>query len=129
VDIANKCYIAEEKVFENEEILTEFKLKKFFYEIIGDPWFKDKYGTGYKIYTIGDYFDHSFAYKKSIYILEPKHFTEASVCHECAHMVKQVRSNPHGKAWQKRYVELVNKYICAEKSEELTEEFKKIYKK
>ena len=123
---AEKVYAAENVVFADEDILTEFKVRKFFYEIIGDPWFKDKYGEGYGIYVIGDFFDHSFAYRRDIYILDPIHLTESSVCHEIGHSCKQVRSNPHGKAWQKRYVELVGKYICAEKSEELAEEFKKI---
>ena len=78
------------------------------------------------MYTIGDYFDHSFSYKKSIYILEYQHFTVSTLCHELAHACKKIRSNPHGKAWQKRYVEMVGRYMGAEKAEELLEEFKKM---
>jgi len=123
---ANNCYKAEQKVFENEDRLSETHLKQFFYHIIGDPWFKNKYGEGYRMYTIGDYFDHSFSYKKSIYILEYQHFTVSTLCHELAHACKKIRSNPHGKAWQKRYVEMVGRYMGAEKAEELLEEFKKM---
>lgn len=120
------AYAAENKVFEGEDRLSEFHLRQFFFFIIGDPWFKDKYGEGYSMYVIGDYFDHSFAYNRSIYILEYQHFTVSTLCHELAHSCKKVRSNPHGKAWQKRYVEMVGKYICPSKAEELAEEFAKI---
>lgn len=123
---ANAVYSAENKVFEGENLLSETRLKQFFCHMVGDPWFKNKYGEGYRMYTIGDFFDHSFAYKKSIYILEYQHFTVSSLCHELSHSCKQVRSNPHGKAWQKRYVGMVGKYICSEKAEELAEEFSKI---
>ena len=126
----SKIYAAENEVFKNEEILTEIQLKKFFCRIIGDPWFKEKYGEGYKLYTVGEgYFDHSCAVFKEIYILDNVHFTEATVIHEIVHACKRVRGNPHGKAWQKRYVEMVNRYISMEKAEELEEAFKKLHAK
>lgn len=125
----SQIYAAEERVFQNEEKLTEIQLKKFFCQIVGDPWFIKKYGEGYRLYTVGDFFDYSFAYYKQIYILEREHFTEATVLHEICHACKKTRSNPHGKAWQKRYVEMINRYISMEKAEELAEEFKKLNKK
>lgn len=121
-----KIYDAENRVFQNEEKLTETQVKKFFYHVTGDPWFINKYGEGYHLYIIGDYYDYSFACYKQIYILEHEHFTHATILHECAHSCKKTRSNPHGKAWQKRYVELVSRYISMEKAEQLAEEFKKL---
>jgi len=115
-----KLYSAENKVFKNESQLTETQLKKFFYLVTGDPWFVEKYGRGFSLYTVGEgMFDHSFAVYKEIYILNPVHFTEASLLHEISHAVKRVRKEPHGTAFQKRYIELVKKYISNEKGEEL----------
>jgi len=122
----SKVYDAENRVFADEQKLSEIGVKKLFYHIIGDPWFINKYGEGYKLYIVGDYYDYSFAIYKQVYILEYEHFTEASVIHECAHSVKRVRSNPHGKAWQKRYAEMVGRYISIEKAEELAREFAKL---
>jgi hypothetical protein len=123
----SQIYAAEERVFENERQLTEIQLKKFFFHIIGDPWFINKYGEGYKLYTVGQgYSDASIAVFKEVYILDNVHFTESTLVHEQSHAVKRVRSNPHGKAWQKRYVEMIKRYVSIEKGEELAEEFRKL---
>ena len=125
--IENKIYKAENEVFENERIFTETQIKKFFFLIVCDNWFKDRYGTGYKMYSIGpNFFDASSGCYKEIYLLENEHFTESTVCHELMHSCKHVRGNPHGKAWQKRYVEMVKRYISIEMGEELEEKFSKI---
>ena len=122
----SKIYDAENRVFADEQKLSEIGVKKFFYQIVGDSWFINKYGEGYKLYIVGNYYDYSFAIYKQIYILEYEHFTEASVIHEICHSVKHVRGNPHGKAWQKRYIEMVGRYISIEKAEQLAEEFAKL---
>ena len=121
-----KIYDAENEVFKDEVKLSEIQLKKFFYHVIGDNWFKSKYGEGYRLYIIGDYYDYSFAIYKQIYILEYEHFTEASVLHEICHSCKRVRRNPHGKAWQSRYVEMVKRFISLDKGEELEKVFKEL---
>lgn len=126
----SKIYAAEERVFQNEEKLTEIQLKKFFFHVIGDPWFIKKYGEGYKLYTVGQgYSSASFAVFKEIYLLDNVHFTESTLLHEQSHAVCHPRRNPHGKAWQKRYVEMVDRYVSIEKAEELAQEFKKLNKK
>jgi hypothetical protein len=122
-----KIYDAEYRVFKDEDKLTETQIKKYFFHITGDPWFINKYGTGYKLYVIGPrFFDASYGDYKEIYLLEYEHFTISTLCHELCHSCKKARKNPHGKAWQKRYVEMAKRYISNEKGEELAEAFGKI---
>lgn len=126
--IDEKVYEAENEVFKNERTYTETQIKKFFFLITGDNWFINKYGTGYKMYSIGpNFFDASYGCYKEIYLLENEHFTQSTVCHELMHACKHIRRNPHGKAWQKRYVDMVKIYISNQMGEELEQRFSKIY--
>lgn len=122
----SKIYEAESRVFKKEEILTKKELEKFFSQMVNDKWFIEKYGKGYSLYTVGNFFGHSFACKKQIYMFDNEHYTKSSICHEQAHAVKNIRGNPHGKAWQKRYIEMVERYISKEKARQLEKEFAKI---
>ena len=126
--IDDQVYKAENEVFENETIYTETQIKKFFLYVVYDDWFVKKYGTGYRMYTIGpNFFDASYGCHKEIYLLDNQHFTESTVCHELMHSCKHIRKNPHGKAWQRRYVDMIKRYVSNQMGEELEEKFSKIY--
>ncbi len=121
-----KAYRAESKVFKKEKKLSEEKVKLFFEEVVGSKWFKKKYGEGYLIYFVSDNLSQgSFALYKEIYLIK-SHFTQSSVLHELAHAVKRPRKNHHGKAWQKRYVEMVKIFIDKKLGSMLELEFNKI---
>jgi hypothetical protein len=121
-----RVYRSENKVFSDEEKMSELMIKLYFNKVTRSSWFRAKYGDGYSLYFCGDYlYDYSYAGYKEVYLLKNEHFTKSSVLHELAHAVKRLRSKPHGISFCKRYLELINIYIGKEKFLELKKTFLK----
>ena len=117
MNLESKVYRIEDIVFEKEPLVSEAELRNYFNFVIGnDP---------IKMYFCGPKMECSFALHGEIYILE-EHFKKYIILHEIAHAVKRPAKNPHGKAWQKRYCDLVEKFLDRDGARELRLAFQKL---
>ena len=125
MNFENKVYRAEDWVFRNHPNLKEKEVFEYFQEVISS---KEYPYNPVKLYICGPaaWGNKSVAFSGEIYLLEGAHFKKYIILHEIAHAVKRPAKNPHGKAWQKRYVDLVEKFLDRDGASELRLAFQKL---
>ena len=121
----NKIYHIEDEIFRDDPKLSQKEIFDYFSEVVSSKEFP--YGP-VKMYICGPkaWENKSVAVEGEIYVLENTHFQKYIILHEIAHAVKRGGKNPHGKAWQKRYVDLVRIYLDKARAKELESGFKKL---